>query len=262
MKGLSPQTVKSYLAALRFIQVAAGLGSPPREDWPRLRYVVRGINRSRSNTPQKRRLPITAAVLHSLGSVWSSDLVEDEYTARLLWAACCLGYFCCLRSGEFTSSSSTPSVMRRSDVAVDSHSSPSVVKIMLRPRKSKTDPFGRGVELFAGRTGRDLCPVTALLNYLAIRSKEDGPLFILQDGRPLSRDLLVKKVRYALGIAGFQQDAYSGHGFRIGAASSAAAAGVPDHLIKAMGRWNSEAYLLYVKTPPETLASISRALAV
>ena len=55
---------------------------------------------------------------------------------------------------------------------------------------------------------------------------------------------------------------YSGHSFRIGAASSAAAAGVPNHLIKAMGRWNSEAYLLYMKTPPETLASISRALAV
>ena len=72
--------------------------------------------------------------------------------------------------------------MRRSDVAVDSRSSLSVVKIMLR--KSKTDPFGRGVELFVGRMGRDLCPVAVLLNYLAIHSKEDGPLFILQDGRP------------------------------------------------------------------------------
>ena len=45
------------------------------------------------------------------------------------------------------------------------------------------------------------------------------------------------------------------------AATSAAAAGVPAHIINMLGRWESEAYQLYIRTPRETLASISPILA-
>ena len=53
------------------------------------------------------------------------------------------------------------------DVAVDDHSNPSLVRIHLR--KSKTDQLGRGVDIYLGRTDEDLCPVAALLAYLAVR---------------------------------------------------------------------------------------------
>ena len=39
--------------------------------------------------------------------------------------------------------------------------------------------------------------------------------------------------------------------------NSAAAACVPDHLIKVLGRWCSEAFQLYVHTPPDTLLSVA-----
>lgn len=54
---------------------------------------------------------------------------------------------------------------------------------------------------------------------------------------------------------------YSGHSFRIGAASAAAAVGVPAYFIKMLGRWSSDAYHLYVRTPRETFASISQLIA-
>ena len=44
-----------------------------------------------------------------------------------------------------------------------------------------------------GRTSNELCFVSALLNYLARRSAFDGPLFILEDGSYLSRDVLIKE---------------------------------------------------------------------
>ncbi len=47
---------------------------------------------------------------------------------------------------------------------------------------------------------------------------------------------------------------------KTGAATSAAARGVPDHLIKMLGRWQSEAYQLYVRSPPESLAAVSAQL--
>ena len=53
------------------------------------------------------------------------------------------------------------------DIAVDDPSSPSFLRV--RIKQSKTDPFRKGVDLFLGRTGSDICPVAALLGYLACR---------------------------------------------------------------------------------------------
>ena len=59
------------------------------------------------------------------------------------------------------------------------------------------------------------------------------------------------------GAAGLETSRYSGHSLHIGAATSVAAAGVPDHLIKVLGCWRSEAFQLYIRTPPDTLLSVA-----
>ena len=64
-----------------------------------------------------------------------------------------------------------------------------------------------------------------------------------------------------LAEANVDQTAYSGHSFCIGAATSAARARIPAHVIKMLGHWESEAYLLYVRMPRESLAQMSSLLA-
>ena len=163
--------------------------------------------------------------------------------ARLLWAGCCIGFFDFLRAGEFTSTGLS-SCIRVSDIAMDNHQSPSVVQIFIR--RAKTDPFGKGINIILGRA---LCLVVTILNYLRSRPPGDGPLLVLQDGRPLTKSMLVGWVRKALTLAGIDQGNYASHSFRIGAATAAAAAGVPAHMIKMMGRWSSDAYTLYISNP-------------
>ena len=102
----------------------------------------------------------------------------------------------------------------------------------------------------------------ALLTYLAVRKGHDaGPLFQLKDGRPLTKPAFVDRIKETLTKAGIDRSSYAGHSFRIGAATSAAAARVEDSMIQMLGRWKSSAYLVYVRVPREHLAAISARLA-
>ena len=73
-------------------------------------------------------------------------------------------------------------------------------------------------------------------------------------GHHLLRASFVNRVQKALKESGIDADKFSGHSFRIGAASTAAARGVEDSLIKMLGRWESSAHLLYIQVPRERLA--------
>ena len=112
----------------------------------------------------------------------------------------------------------------------------------------------------AGRT-TSCAPLLLCWRILLIRGVEPGPLFRFKNNSLLTREALVREVRAALQWAWVDPTSYSGHSFRSGAASTAAAAGVQDSLIKILGRWQSPAYQLYVQFPRESLASVSSRLA-
>ena len=100
--------------------------------------------------------------------------------------------------------------------------------------------------------------------YLAIRQRErGGPLFTLQSGKYITRRDVSSITQQLLRSANLDWERYSSHSYRVGAATAAAAAGLPDHLIKTLGRWRSSAYQGYIRTSPEILrtatSQISRA---
>ena len=144
------------------------------------------------------------------------------------------------------------------DLQVDSSTNPQSFRVLIKC--SKTDPFRQGSFIYLGCGSLPLCPVTALTNYLHLRGPGTGPLFIYQDGSPLSRSQLSSFLQTTLQAAGIPGK-FSGHSFRIGASTTAAQRGVHDHLIKRMGRWSLVAYLLYVRTPVETILSVAERLA-
>ena len=169
---LKYQTVKVYLAALRHLQIAQGQGDPFLPGaFPRLEYVLKVVKHTPSAQSRDTRLPVTPAILRSLWSVWSPQAHDPDVV--MLWAACCLGFFGFMRAGEFTCPSDSQfdpeSVLTPDDVTVDKHQSPSMLCVKLK--HSKTDPFRTGVSMFMDRTGNSLCPVAAVLVYLAIRPR-------------------------------------------------------------------------------------------
>ena len=258
--GLSSASVKCYLSAVRYTQIASGFGDPRLASMPQLEYVTKGLRRQSAKGAGTLRLPITPQILLKLQSVWKSHPVL--FDATMLWAASCMCFFGFLRSGEVVAPSDTGYDqlyhLSVGDVRVDSTTSPLFIEVYIKA--SKTDPFRQGVRVYLGRTNSELCPVAAVLAYMVERQSSPGPFFKFVDGRYLTRARFVSEIRAALQAAGVPDSGYSGHSFRIGAATTAVLNGVPDSLIKTMGRWQSSAYTLYIRTPRETLCSVARAL--
>ena len=117
-----------------------------------------------------------------------------------------------------------------------------------------------GVTIYLGQTGQNICPVVVLLGYLALRGQRPGRLFLYRDGSPLSRQRLMHRTEQVLELRGINTAAYTGHSFRIGAATTAAAMSFEDSYIQTLGQWCSTAYQRYIRSPAQALASSSRRL--
>ena len=172
----------------------------------------------------------------------------------MLWAGCSVAFFGFLWTGEFTVPSQgeyDPEVhLNVGDVSANHPCNPDVIHIKLK--KSKTDPCYQGWVVVLGKSGDDLCPVKALVGYLRKRV-EPRPLVYSEERPSLDEARLVKERMERLG---YDPGGYSGHSFRAGVATTAAKVGV-DSVIKALGRWESSANLIYVRLSPSDLRGMT-----
>ena len=248
-------TARSYLSAVRHLHISNGYGDPLKGAL-QLDLVLRGLKRKKPRG-QDTRLPITPWILMQIREVLMQK--PHDFDNIMLWAACCLAFFAFLRAGEFTIQAGErfdPSThLTPRDIEVDDLANPSMLKI--RIKMSKTDQWREGVDLFVGKTENELCPVAAILAFLAIRGQDNTPLFKTKEGTPLSRQMLVKLVKDTLSEAGIDCSRYNGHSFRIGAATMALAKGIPESTIQTLGRWKSNAYRRYIRIPRDQLTAFS-----
>ena len=231
-------------------------------EMPRLRQILKGVKveRGKKGKAPHPRLPITPTILRKLKLSWFNG--DVSLNSGMLWAAALVTFFSFCRSGEVTVEDEKKYDVKThlsfADVAVDSAVLPSVISLNIK--YSKTDQGRVGVRVILGRTGDDLCPVSALLSYLSRRGSKPGALFQWQDGTPLSKTKFVEATRQALTAAQLSAKDYAGHSFRIGAATIAAMAGLEDSTIQIPGCWKSSSYQLYIRMNPQQLAAMSSSL--
>ena len=124
----------------------------------------------------------------------------------------------CLRSAEFTVpslSAFNPCLhLSVSDVAFDVPFNPSCLQVCIKT--SKTDPYRKGCNILIGVGSPPLCAVQAVVCYLARRGNCPGPLFLFQNGLPLTRSLLTDRLRAIILSAGLLGIFQATDSFRIG----------------------------------------------
>ena len=126
--------------------------------------------RGKEGRPARWKRPITPTILRHLLTL-KGDVALNGTDWEMLWGICCTAFFGFFRLGELLAPSAKafdPAYhLNLADLSANHKSDPSVIHLQIKA--SKTDPFHRGVTVVLGKTGKDLCPVKALLNYLRVR---------------------------------------------------------------------------------------------
>ncbi len=92
-----------------------------------------------------------------------------------------------------------------------------------------------------------VCPLAVLLEYLKVRPQTQGPLFILLEGRSVTRDWFIAKLRLCLESLGLVVSDYNTYSFRIGRATDLFDDNFPDMYVQEVGRWASNAFKRYIR---------------
>jgi hypothetical protein len=95
--------------------------------------------------------------------------------------------------------------------------------------------------------GNAACPVKAVHNYLSTFGHTKGSLFQFRSGSPVTHSYFTSSLKSMLMFMGLDPKFYKDHSFRFGAATSAAARGIPLSVNQNMGRWKSDAFMRYIR---------------
>ena len=169
----------------------------------------------------------------------------------LFWAAFTLALYGFLRASEYTSPSPTHYLRQLHLLTQKVTICKEGMEVHIKG--SITGQFKNSTTLYIARLGMPTCPVRAMEKFLGQSSHKNSlPLFTFRNGQFLTRIDVSSMTKSLLAHTVHDVSLYSSHSYRIGAATTAAAAGLPDSQIQTLGRWHSSAYRSYIRTSPES----------
>ncbi|XP_065916352.1 integrase/recombinase xerD homolog isoform X1 [Dysidea avara] len=230
----SKSAVEEACNSLAWVHSTAGLVSPSAS--PFVKAILEGLQRSLAK-PVVKKAPMTVAMLQRM--------VEDAkmsgtLTDLRLTTACLLSFAGFLRFSELVN-------IRPCDISVYEE------YIVLHIPHSKGDQLRKGEEVVIARCGSATCPVSKLEEYIRrtqISWRDQRFLFRpicktklgdrLRESGSISYTCLHRLFKNKLRNLGYDPKDFGLHSMRVGGATKAANAGVPDRLFKRHGRWKSE----------------------
>ena len=189
------------------------------------------------------RQPLTFSMLLQIMDIFSTN-IHPSYPTALYKAMISVSFFACLRPGEVTHSQNN---IQFKNVLL-SHNN---LAITFQTFKHY---HGRPVTINIPKQGGRACPVYLLSQYLSVRGRDSGPLFVLSSSKPVPysefRNLFAQLNSHLPGDTNITP-----HSCRIGGATHASITGMSQDNIQRLGRWHSSAYKNYIRIDSFSVSS-------
>ena len=193
------------------------------------------------------RVPVTIKLLCDI----SKNVPRGQLNDVCMMAASIIGFIGCLRCGEFTvPRQNTKNYLRVRDWKCDNG------RAQIFLAKSKTDQYGRGHYVKLKSLIGPIDPIIWMQRLFRLRksSQLNDPLFVLDDGKILSRTTLIAWLRMnakAVGFASWKK--LNGISYRRGAAQYLRDQGYPIEKLSRWGRWRHESSALHYIEPSDAI---------
>ena len=208
--------------------------------------------------PPDRKLPITYQILTEI-----FPYLEYRHDTLLMKTVMSMSFFGCFRAGELCLPDNVPfsplTHLTCDSVKLDAKLATVIIKL----KSSKTDVLNAGVLVRVGCSGTPLSAFRLMSTYLEAHPcpQANNPLFVDPNNTVLSKAHFVATTKLILAMSGHDPSKYSGHSFRAGSATTGAIAGLSAWELKMLGRWNSDAYQIYLRDPT-LVAKLAKRLAI
>ncbi|GAA3836419.1 tyrosine-type recombinase/integrase [Nocardioides panacisoli] len=212
-QGVAAGTIECACAAIAAEHETEGCTNPIAD--LAVKAVRRGLRRTLGTAPRRRSRPLNTHEIRRMVDHIDRNTARGARDAALIL----VGFASALRRSELAG-------LDLADIE------PKPEGLLVRVRKSKTDPEARG-QLVGVAHGQhaETDPVTALDGWLAHRGRHPGQLFLgfhydRIGPRPFTGSGLARMLKERAAAAGIPSERVSGHSLRAGHATTAAMAGV------------------------------------
>ena len=254
--GLAAESMKKEYGKIRTLLSDIGASCPRLRDLPAVRGIVRGIAMMQAlEDPKEKRYPLTPVHLRDMLPLlallpWLSE--NEKLYIGAMWK---VSLFALMRVSEVLKKRipggwSQP--IRWSHVTFYACSKTKKNYVIIRLPPSKTDRTGKEFNIVLEMLEEEhanICPVRALQQLHAYRKdNSDSEVFENMEGKvKLTYRKYTRALKDCLKAAGYDDSRYHTHSWRIGGATVARAMGFTDGEIKILGRWKSQAFMVYTR---------------
>lgn len=246
---INPKSVGSYLS---------GIANQLEPFFPDVRLstksqlvsrTLRGCKKLRA-VGTKRKRPLQRSELIALRPKYDAMINHDDH---LFFAILLTGFFGLMRLGELVSPDKLDLRDPRKIIARDSVDLARDSYSFFLPGH-KADRFFDGNRVIIQRNSTADDPLAPFARYVHSRDQlfpYHQALWVRADGSVPTRGWFMLRFRRH-----FTDPNTSGHSLRAGGATALAEAGIPAHIIQAIGRWASDTFQIYIRHHPVLLAAL------
>lgn len=246
---IKPGSVTAYLSGLcqqlepYFPNVRAARLSPLVE------RTLKGCHRLKGVATTRKRALTIPDLLLVYNDLHNSVFYDDQLFLTMLLS----GFFALMRLGELSFPNDKQlqnwrKVIKRSSVVITND------QYEFDLPSNKSDPFFEGNHIIIRKTQYcNIDPLSVFLKYLANRDSKfplSSPLWVTSKGTVPTRYFFMSRMKLY-----FENDV-GGHSMRAGGATTLAENGVPTSLIQLIGRWSSDAFLIYIRKSPVLIQAL------